>query len=121
MALANRSMGTRGRHRRFFKSPPNVAPKPHISGFSTAKFEEIETLEPDLIITFSDVQASLAAELMRRGFAVLATNQRTMAAIETTLALFGWIVGREREAERLFRPRVYFEEWNDPLIAETAN
>ena len=61
-------MGTRGRHRRFFKSPPNVAPKPRISGFNTAQFDEIAKLAPDLIITFSDVQASLAAELMRRGF-----------------------------------------------------
>jgi iron complex transport system substrate-binding protein len=116
----------------FFKSPPNVAPKPHISGFSTAQFEEIADLRPDLIITFSDVQAPLAAELTRRGFAVLATNQRTLAEIEATLVLLGRIVGREPEAERLlnefrqrlepvekvkFRARVYFEEWNEPLIA----
>src|SRR6266705_7189197 len=84
----------------FFKTPPNVAPKPRISGFSTAQFDEIAKLAPDLIITFSDVQAPLAAELMRRGFAVLATNQRTVAEIKTTLALLGRIVGREREAER---------------------
>src|SRR5207247_1552933 len=86
-------------------------------------------------VTFSDVQAPLAAELMRRGFAVLATNQRTLAEIEATLALLGRIVGREPEAERWlkefrrrlepvekvkFRPRVYFEEWNDPLIAGIA-
>src|SRR5206468_1338378 len=84
----------------FFKTPSNVAPKPRISGFSTAQFDEIEALEPDLIVTFSDVQAPLAAELMRRGLAVLATNQRTLAEIETTLALLGRIVGCEAEAER---------------------
>src|SRR5258706_13109804 len=61
----------------FFTTPPDVPPKPHISGFSTANFEQIAKLTPDLIITFSDVQAPLAAELMRRGFAVLATNQRS--------------------------------------------
>src|SRR6266404_4955881 len=119
----------------FFKIPPNVAPKPRISGFSTAQFDQIADLQPDLIITFSDVQAPLAAELMRRGFAVLATNQRTLAEVETTLALLGRIVGCESEAERWlnefrhrlarvakakFRPRVYFEEWNDPLIAGIA-
>ena len=119
----------------FFKIPPEVPPKPRISGFSTAQFDEIADLQPDLIITFSDVQAPLAAELMRRGLAVLATNQRTLAEIEATLALLGRIVGCEAEAEgwlnefrqRLqpiekvkFRPRVYFEEWNDPLIAGIA-
>ena len=116
----------------FFAPPIGTAPKPRISGFSTAQFEEIAKLEPDLIITFSDVQAPLAAELMRRGFAVLATNQRTLAEIEDTLAMLGRIVGCMTEAERClnefrqrlepvknvkFRPRVYFEEWNEPLIA----
>src|SRR6266404_1572264 len=119
----------------FFKIPPEVPPKPRISGFSTAQFDEIADLQPDLIITFSDVQAPLAAELMRRGLAVLATNQRTLAEIEATLALLGRIVGCEAEAEgwlnefrqRLqpiekvkFRPRVYFEEWNEPLVAGIA-
>src|SRR5258708_32683653 len=85
----------------FFKAPSNAAPKPHISGFSTAQFEEIADLKPDLIITFSDVQAPLAAELMRRGFAVLATNQRTLAEIEATLAMLGRIVGCVTEAKRL--------------------
>src|SRR5258708_17381514 len=109
----------------FFKAPSNAAPKPHISGFSTAQFEEIADLKPDLIITFSDVQAPLAAELVRRGFAVLATNQRTLAEIEATLSLLGRMVGREADTKRWLgefrqslapasistaRPRVYFEE-----------
>src|SRR5438445_503844 len=66
----------------------------------SAQFDKIEALEPDLIITFSDVQASLAAELLRRGFAVLATNQRRLEEIEATLGLLGRIVGCEGEAER---------------------
>jgi iron complex transport system substrate-binding protein len=92
-------------------------------------------LHPALIVTFSDVQAPLAAELVRRGFSVLPTNQRTLSEIETTLALLGRVVGHEAQAEhwlkefrqRLapveklkFPPRVYFEEWNEPLVAGIA-
>jgi iron complex transport system substrate-binding protein len=88
-----------------------------------------------LIIAYSDVQAPLLAELMRRGFAVLGTNQRTLAEIESTMMLLGRIVGHEPEAERWLkefqkrlapvekmkvRPRVYFEEWNDPLVSGIA-
>jgi iron complex transport system substrate-binding protein len=119
----------------FFTIPPGAEPKPLVGGFSTAQFEEIADLKPDLIIAFSDVQAPLLAELMRRGFAVLGTNQRTLAEIEATLALLGRVVGREAEAERhlsdfrkrvapvekaTLRPRVYFEEWNDPLVSGIA-
>jgi iron complex transport system substrate-binding protein len=119
----------------FFTVPPDAAPKPRVGGFSTAQFEEIANLKPDLVITFSDVQAPLTAELMRRGMAVLGTNQRTLAEIEATLALLGRAVGRETEAERWLgefrkrlapvekvksRPRVYFEEWNDPLVSGIA-
>jgi iron complex transport system substrate-binding protein len=119
----------------FFSSPPSAAPKPRISGFSTGRLDEIERLNPDLVITFSDVQSSLASELMRRGFPVLATNQRTLAETETTLSMLARIVGREGEAERWLRdfrerlepvetterrPRVYFEEWNEPLVAGIA-
>jgi len=115
-----------------FFTPPSDAPaKPRVSGFSTAKLEEIVALNPDLVITFSDVQAQLAQELIKRGLSVLATNQRTVAEIEATLALLGRVVGREAEAEERLRefrerlapvkmagvrPRIYFEEWNDPLI-----
>jgi iron complex transport system substrate-binding protein len=120
----------------FFNQPPEARPKPRVSGFSTAKLDEIEELDPELVITFSDVQAEIAAQLMRRGFTVLGTNQRTLAEIEETLELLGRIVGREEEAvqclqqfrQRLApvakktspRPRVYFEEWNDPLVSGIA-
>ena len=49
----------------FFEIPPGTAPRPRVSGFSTARFDDIAKLKPDLIITFSDVQTALAAELMR--------------------------------------------------------
>ena len=115
----------------FFTPPHEAAPKPRVSGFSTAKLGEIAELNPDLVITFSDVQARLAQELIQRGFQVLATNQRTLAEVESTLSLLGRIVGREAQAENRLsefrervapvensaaRPRVYFEEWDDPFI-----
>ncbi len=116
----------------YFTHPTDAPPKPRVSSFSTARFDEIIALEPDLVVTFSDVQASLSAELIKRGLPVLATNQRTLAEIEATLALLGRVVRRETEAEQLLgefrarlapvervanRPRIYFEEWNDPLIS----
>jgi len=119
----------------FFTLPEGAKSKPRISGFSTAQIDEIAELNPDLIVAFSDVQAPLLAELMARGFAVLGTNQRTLAEIEFTLMLLGRIVGHEQQAahwlrefqKRLapvekvkVRPRVYFEEWNDPLVSGIA-
>jgi iron complex transport system substrate-binding protein len=116
----------------FFTQPPDAPAKPRVSGFSTAQLKEIETLNPGLIITFSDVQAEIAATLVKQGFAVVATNQRTLVEIETTLSMLGRVVGREPESERLLtefrerlapvqhgthRPRIYFEEWDDPLIS----
>jgi iron complex transport system substrate-binding protein len=119
----------------FFNLPPKAAAKPRVSGFNSANREQIERLNPDLIVTFSDVQADLAADLICRGFSVLATNQRTLAEVEATLALLARIVDREHEGEKLLaefrtqlapvkptvsRPRTYFEEWNDPLISGIA-
>ncbi len=119
----------------FFESPADAAPKPRVSGFSSANRSAILRLQPELVITFSDVQAGLTTELIQAGLAVLATNQRTLAEIESTLALLARAVGRESEGDRLLgefrrhlapvpfptaRPRVYFEEWNDPLITGIA-
>lgn len=115
----------------FFTPPPGAPTKPRVSGFSTGRVEEIAALNPDLVVTFSDVQAQLAAELIKRGLPVLATNQRTLEETEATLRLLGRVVDCEAKAERLLsefrerlapttnivvRPRVYFEEWNDPFI-----
>lgn len=119
----------------YFTQPVHVAPRPRVSGFSSANLEQITKLNPDLVITFSDVQAGIATALMQRGVPVFATNQRTLSETEATLTLLARIVGREREAEpwlRQFReqlapvansarrPRVYFEEWNEPLISGIA-
>jgi iron complex transport system substrate-binding protein len=119
----------------YFVPPPGAPPRPRVSGFSTANLERITRLKPDLVITFSDVQAPHAAELMRRGCPVLATDQRTLAETETTLAMLARLVDCEAGGEACLRefrerlapvemavgrPRVYFEEWNEPLIAGIA-
>ncbi len=114
----------------FFRQPPEAPPKPRVSGFSSANVPQIEKLNPDLIVTFSDVQAELAADLIRRSFPVLATDQRTLAETEATLALLARAAHRDSEAllnefrQRLApveasspQPRIYFEEWNEPLIS----
>jgi iron complex transport system substrate-binding protein len=116
----------------FFDLPSGAEAKPRVSGFSTARMKEIEALNPDLVITFSDVQAKFAGELIELGLPVLATNQRSLAETEATLVLLGRVVGCEAESERLLlefrerlapvqndadRPRVYFEEWDDPMVA----
>lgn len=114
---------------------PAARRKPRVSGFSTVNYEKVDALKPDLVITFSDVQAEAARELIRRGHAVLATNQRSLADIFNTMLLIGRAVGRAREAQQMIdqmhseisgkgdprtglkRPKVYFEEWNEPLIS----
>lgn len=115
----------------YFTQPTGVPLKPRVSGFSSANLDQITELNPDLVISFSDVQAGITGALVNRGIPVLATNQRTLADIEAALALIARVVGCEAVGERLLRefhealapiganeirPRVYFEEWNDPLI-----
>jgi len=81
----------------YFVMPPGAEARPRVSGFSSANVEQVAQLNPDLVITFSDVQAALSAELIRRGFNVLATNQRTLAETEATLGLLARVVGRAVE------------------------
>src|SRR5256712_1622029 len=116
--------------------PPEARQKPKISAFINAKFDKIQALQPDLVLAFSDLQADLAAELVRRGIAVVTFNQRSIAEILQMIRMLGGLVGCQREAEKLAdrlaagldrlresaarfpRPtRVFFEEWDDPLIS----
>lgn len=109
--------------------------KPKVSAFINAKFDKIMALEPDLVLAFSDLRADIAAELIRRGVNVFTFNQRSVDEILDMILTVGRIVGSDR-AEALvselnegldairasaarfpFRPRVYFEEWYDPLIS----
>src|SRR3954464_14100965 len=117
--------------------PPRVRrEKPRVSAFISADFEKILDLHPDLVLTFSDLQADIAAELIRRNIAVHAFNQRDVAGIFAMIRTLGALVGAREKAEALAkslearldsareqadplprRPRVYFEEWDDPMIS----
>src|SRR5258706_547072 len=116
--------------------PPEARQKPKVSAFINARFDKIQALEPDLVLAFSDLQADLAAELVRRGIAVVTFNQRSIAEILQMIRMLGGLVGCQREAETLAdrlasdldriresaarfprATRVFFEEWDDPLIS----
>jgi len=119
--------------------PPEARQKPRVSAFRNARFEAILDLKPDLVLTFSDVQAEITRELVLRGVTVLNFNQRSIQEILEMISVLSRIVDRKDEGEALianlrrgldeiaasakafpFRPRVYFEEWNDPLISGIA-
>jgi iron complex transport system substrate-binding protein len=110
--------------------------KPRVSAFLDGKVDRIVALEPDLVIGFSDMQAALADKLIRAGLNVLVTNQRSIAEIVATLRLVAGLVGASAAGERWLaanetrrreiaaaaagwprRPRVYFEEWDEPMIS----
>ena len=116
--------------------PPEARLKPKVSAFINAKFDKIEALRPDLVLAFSDLQADLCAELVRRGMNVVVFNQRSVAGILQMMAMLGGLIGCQREAEQLAdrlaadldavrdsaarfprRLRVFFEEWDEPLIS----
>lgn len=116
--------------------PPEARRKPKVSAFINAKFEKIMALEPDLVFAFSDLQADIARELIRRGVTVFTFNQRSVTEILQMILTVGRIIGRAEKAARLVtrlqseldeiqhsaqrfphRPKVFFEEWNDPLIS----
>jgi len=116
--------------------PPEARRKPKVSAFISARYDRIDALDPDLILAFSDLQADIARELVRRGHAVFTFNQRSIEEILQMVLVLGGIVGcagraqalvddlrrgldaiREETARWPRRPRVFFEEWNDPLIS----
>jgi iron complex transport system substrate-binding protein len=116
--------------------PPEARLKPKVSAFINAKFDKIQELRPDLVLAFSDLQADLCAELVRRGMNVVVFNQRSVDEILQMIAMLGGLIGCQREAEQLAarlgsdldllrqtasrfprRLRVFFEEWDEPLIS----
>jgi iron complex transport system substrate-binding protein len=116
--------------------PPQVRrEKPRVSAFISADIDKILALNPDLVLTFSDLQAEIVAALVKQGVAVHAFNQRDVngifAMIETLSALVGAIEkgqklcvelrsrihATETRQKGLLRPRVYFEEWDEPMIS----
>ncbi|MEM1431301.1 MAG: cobalamin-binding protein [Pseudomonadota bacterium] len=112
--------------------------KPRVSAFTSADIPKILALAPDLVLTFSDLQADIAAELIRAGVTVTAYNQRDVAGILAMIRHLGATVGQGERAAALAdhyerrletvtaaskgkpHPRVYFEEWDDPMISGIA-
>jgi iron complex transport system substrate-binding protein len=113
--------------------------KPRVSAFTSADIPKILDLRPDLVLSFSDLQADIVAALIRQGVSVHAFNQRTIAEIFDMIRMLGALVGAPDRADRLVadlqaeladarrhasqlprRPRVYFEEWDQPMISGIA-
>jgi iron complex transport system substrate-binding protein len=110
--------------------------KPRVSAFTSADTGKILALNPDLVFTFSDLQADIVADLIRHGIQVHAFNHRTIAGILDMIRMVGAMVGaaeradalarsyelrldeaRDRAAKLPRRPKVFFEEWDEPLIS----
>jgi len=131
--------------------PPEARQKPKVSAFINARFDKIDALRPDLVLAFSDLQADIARELIRRGYPVYTFNQRSVDEILQMIRVVGALVGRAEAGDALAarmeigldeiagrswrdaigagpwcaeapqgrrrRPRVFFEEWDAPLIS----
>lgn len=121
----------------FTVRPPEARKeKPKVSAFTSAKIDKIIELNPDLVLGFSDLQADIAADLVKRGINVHIFNHRSVDEIFQMIRVLGGMIGCESKASALVdrlrsnldsirdkaagwskRPRVYFEEWDDPLIS----
>lgn len=117
--------------------PPQVRrEKPRVSAFISADIPKILALDPDLVLAFSDLQADIVADLVRAGVAVHVFNQRDVAGILAMIRTLGGLIGEPAKANDLAdrferrlaeaarigharpsRPKVYFEEWDEPLIS----
>jgi iron complex transport system substrate-binding protein len=120
----------------FTVRPPRARKeKPKVSAFTSAKIDEILKLEPDFVVGFSDIQADIARELIKAGVEVWISNHRSVDGILAYIRRLGAMVGAHEKAEAYARkaeqqieriqaaaaqfsrrPKVYFEEWDDPLI-----
>lgn len=121
----------------FTVRPPRARKeKPKVSAFTSAKIDRILELRPDLVLGFSDLQADIAAELIRHGIEVHVFNHRSVDDILRMIRTLGGMIGCEAATQRLVdklsggleeirrraaaltrRPRVYFEEWDSPQIS----
>jgi len=132
LGAGDRVVGVSG----FTVRPRAARQKPRVSSFLDANFERILELQPDLVLGFSDLQAELARELGKRGVPVYLFNQRSLAQILQTVRVVGALVGLASEGAALAdaleanlvrhaeaaahlprRPRIFFEEWHEPLIS----
>jgi iron complex transport system substrate-binding protein len=121
----------------FTVRPPRARKeKPRVSAFTSAKIDRIVALEPDLVLGFSDLQADIAADLVRAGIEVHVFNHRSIEDILRMIRTLGGMIGCEAKTHELIRqftaglaevrvraaalprrPRVYFEEWDEPQIS----
>jgi len=121
----------------FTVRPPQARrEKPRVSAFTSAKIDRIVALQPDLVLGFSDLQADIAASLAREGIEVHLFNHRSVAGILSMIRMLGGMIGCEAKSAALAarlaegvehvraaaetlprRPRIYFEEWDEPQIA----
>ncbi len=110
--------------------------KPRVSGFSSARIERILAVRPDLVLAFSDLQADIVRDLVKCGIEVHVFNQRDLEGVLRMVRTLACLTGKNEAGEQLVadlrfrldaargrartlprRPRIYFEEWNDPLIS----
>jgi iron complex transport system substrate-binding protein len=132
VGAGDRVVGVPGTARR----PEAAREKARVGGFTTFRVDKILALEPDLVLAFSDLQRDVVAELIGAGVTVLCTNQRSIDDVMRAILIIGGALGAESAARALVadmrdeikqvreyssvwphRPRVYFEEWMDPMIA----
>ena len=132
LGAGDRVVGVPGTARR----PAAALERARVGGFTTFRLEKILALEPDLVLAFSDLQRDVVRDLIGAGVTVLCTNQRSFDDVLRAILLIGGALGCEQRARELIgdiqdelrqireyssvwpqRPRVYFEEWMDPLIA----
>ncbi len=132
VGAGDRVVGVPGTARR----PEAARERARVGGFTTFRLDKILALEPDLVLAFSDLQKDIVGELVAAGTAVLCTNQRSLDDVLRTILTIGGALGCEPAARELVqdirdevkqvreyssvwpdRPRVYFEEWPEPLIA----
>lgn len=116
--------------------PPEAASKARVGGFTSVDVEEVLSLRPDLVLSFSDLQKDAVRDLLGAGVNVLALNQRSLGETLDSIAMIGRAIGAESRANEIVaqmqasiesvraqgralarHPRVYFEEWDDPMIS----
>lgn len=131
VGAGDRVVGVPGTARR----PEAARERARIGGFTSFRLDRILELEPDLVLAFSDLQADVVGELVTAGVTVLCTNQRSVDEVLRTILLIGGVLGCEPAAREIVQdirdemkqireysavwpdhPRVYFEEWPEPLI-----
>ena len=132
VGAGDRVVGAPGTARR----PDAARERARVGGFTTFRVDKILALEPDLVLAFSDLQRDVVGELITAGVSVLCTNQRSFDGVLRAILVIGGALGCEAAARDLVadmrdevtqireyssvwpdRPRVYFEEWMDPLIS----